>query len=71
MKRNVVAGRQLVKLTVVTHNGADVDGQQAAFPAKQQIVQAMAFFADQNDGRHGLGGVVQIPSHLEGRCKST
>jgi 1,4-dihydroxy-2-naphthoyl-CoA synthase len=50
--------------------GEVVDGQQAAFPSKQQIVQTMAFFADQNDRRHGLLGVVQVPGHLEGDCKT-
>ncbi len=70
VKGHVVAGRQLVELAVVAHNGANVDGQQAAFPAKQQIVQTMAFFADQNNRRHGLLGVVQVPGHLEGDGKT-
>ena len=70
MKGHVVAGRQLVELAVVADNGADVDGQQAAFPSEQQVVQAMAFFADKDDGGHGLRGVVQVPCHLEGRGKT-
>ena len=70
MKGHVVAGRQLVKLTVVADNGTNVNGQQATFPAEQQIVQAMALFADQNDRAHGLGGAVQVPGHVEGGCKT-
>ena len=70
VKGYVVAGRQLVKITVVADNGANVDGQQATFPAEQQIVQAMALFADQNDRAHGLCGAVQVPCHLEGGCKT-
>ena len=55
---------------MVADNGANVDGQQATFPAEQQIVQAMALFADQNDRAHGLCGAVQIPCHLKGGCKT-
>ncbi len=58
---HVVAGRQLVKLTVVADDGADVQRQQATFPAEQQVVQAVTFFADHDHGSHRLGGGVQVP----------
>jgi hypothetical protein len=67
---HVVAGCELIKLAVVAHNGANVNGQQATLPTEEQIVQAVTFFADQNDSWHGLLGVVQIPSHLEGDGKA-
>jgi hypothetical protein len=60
VKRHVVAGRQLVKLAVVADDGANVQRQQAAFPAKQQVVEAMPLFADQDDGAHGLVLCVQL-----------
>ena len=69
MKRDVVAGRQLVELAVVGHDGAHVQRQQARLAAKQQVVQAVAFLADQDHRAHGLGGVVQFPAHLEGLGK--
>ncbi len=30
----------------------------------------MAFFADHDDGAHGLRGVVQSPLHVEGVCQA-
>ena len=65
VERHVVAGRQLVELAVVADDGANVQGQQTAFDAEQQVVQAMAFFADHQHRAHGLCGVVQRPLHLE------
>ena len=65
MERHVVAGRQLVELAVVGDNGPNVERQQTAFPAKQQIVEAMTLFADQDDRAHRLGPGVQMPQHFK------
>ena len=65
VKRHVVTRGQLVKLAVVAHDGANVQREQAALPAEQQIVQAMAFLADHEHGAHAVGRGVQVPLHLE------
>ena len=65
VKGHVVAGRQLVKLTVVADDGANVQRQQTTFPAKQQVIQAVAFFADHDHGAHRLGGGVKVPFHAK------
>ena len=64
VKGHVVAGGQLVKVAVVADDGANVDGQQPAFPAKQQVVEAVPLFADHDDGGHGHMGAVQVRLHL-------
>ena len=69
MKRHVVAGRELVKVAVVADDGANVQRQQAALPAEHQVVEAVAFFADENDGAHRLGHGVQGPLHGKGLGK--
>jgi len=69
MEWNVVAGRQLVKFAVVRDNGANIECQQAAFPAKQQVVEAMPLFAHHDHGAHRLRCGVQAPAHGKGRCK--
>jgi len=70
VKRHVVAGRKLVELAVVRNDGANVQRQQATFPAEQQIVQAMPFLAHHDDGAHRLRPGVQAPVHLVGLGKS-
>jgi hypothetical protein len=40
-------------------------GSRPALPAEQQVVQAVAFLADEDHGLHRLRGVVQLPLHLE------
>ena len=65
VKRHVVTGRQLVKIAVVRNDRPDINRQQATFPAEQQIVQAVAFFADQNDGANRLLRGMQAALHLQ------
>jgi hypothetical protein len=62
---HVVAGGQLVEVAVVADDGADVQRQQPAFPAEQQVVQAVAFLADQQDRPHRLAQGVQAQLHPE------
>ena len=62
---HVVAGGQLIELAVVRDDGADVDGQEAALPAEQQVVQAVAFLADHDHRLHRLLRRVQLPVHAE------
>ncbi|MNE75044.1 hypothetical protein D3C80_1711670 [compost metagenome] len=52
---------------MVADDGADVDGQQAGLPTEQQIVEAVAFLADQQHGFHVFDLGVQAPAHLEAR----
>ena len=65
MERHVVAGRELVELAVVRDDGADVEREQAALPAKQQVVQAVPLLAHHEDGAHRLRHGVQPPLHFE------
>jgi hypothetical protein len=51
---------------VVGDDGAHIDRQQARLAAEQQVVEAVAFLADHDDGAHGLGGGMQLPVHAEG-----
>ena len=67
VKRDVVAGGELVEVAVVADDGANVQRQQPAFPAEQQIIQAMPFAADHQHAAHGLAGGVQAPLHAKGR----
>jgi hypothetical protein len=66
VKGHVVAGSQLVEVAVVADDGADVQRQQPAFPAEQQVVQAVALLADHDDRAHGLCGGVQLPLQVQG-----
>jgi hypothetical protein len=66
VKRHVVAGSQLVEIAVVADDGADVQRQQPAFPAEQQVVQAVALLADHDDRAHGLCCGMQLPLQVQG-----
>ena len=65
MEGDVVAGRQLVKVLMIGGDGDNLDRQQTAAIAEQQVVQAVAFLAHQQHGAHRLRGVVQRPLHAE------
>ena len=64
VKGNVVGRGQLVKVRVVADDGSHIKGQQAAFDAKEQIVQAVTFLAHHDDAWHFDGALVQRPREL-------
>ena len=66
VKRDVVAGGELVEVGVVGDNAHDFHGQQTAAKAKQQVVQAMANFGDHDQHTGFDRRVVHVPVHLHG-----
>jgi hypothetical protein len=63
MKRDIVAGRQLVKIHMVRNDGGDFHRQQAAFIAEQQIVKTVADFRHHQHHPRFHSGIVQLPVH--------
>jgi hypothetical protein len=54
---------ELVEVTMVADDSADVDREQPSLPAEQKVIEAMALLAAEDDGAHRCRGVMQSPGH--------
>src|SRR3569833_2606037 len=65
VKRDVIAGRQLIKIRVVGHDRRNIHRQQTALVAKQQVIQTMAEYRNHQQHARLLGRIKQLPIHLQ------